>query len=126
MPTTVILWMSVTTCLTSSEPVLTLLSPNGGENWMGGTLQTITWASAGPISFVKLEYSSNSGASWATIATDVVNAGSYLWTLPNIAAPAALVRISDAADSVPADVSDSVFAIIISSLFLTSPNGGEI
>ncbi|MFQ5640053.1 MAG: FG-GAP-like repeat-containing protein [bacterium] len=107
------------------KPVLTVTSPNGGEVWAGGSEHTLTWTSAGEINFVKLEYSTDGGASWLPIIASVNNSGSFSWTVPDVVTQSALVRISDAATGDPVDVSDSSFAIIQSTLTLLSPNGGE-
>lgn len=105
---------------------LTLTSPNGGETWIGGADHSITWISSGSIPSVKLEYSLNNGASWSTIANSIPNNGSYSWVVPDFNTTAALVRISDASDGAPQDLCDAIFTIVVSSLTLTSPNGGEI
>ncbi len=104
---------------------LTLISPNGGESLGSGNLHKITWTSTGQISSVKLEYSTNAGSTWILIDSGAPNTGSYDWVVPAITTSSALVRISDAADGAPADASNSVFSITISTLTLTSPNGGE-
>jgi len=111
---------------TISSTVLTLVSPNGGESWTAGSSQQITWTSAGSLTFVKLEYSINDGASWATIVASTENDGAYEWQVPAVNSNIALVRISDASDAIPADVSDAVFEIIIpKTLTVLAPNGGE-
>jgi len=104
---------------------LTLTAPNGGETWTGGSSQTITWTSGGAIANVKLEYSTNNGSSWTTIVSSTANDGSHTWSVPDVQTSSALVRVSDAADDLPTDVSNSTFTITGSSLTLTAPNGGE-
>ncbi len=115
---------------TIDHQTLTLTAPNGGENWLGGSTQAVTWASTGNIQAVKLEYSANNGISWGSVITSTANDGSYNWNVPNISSNQVLVRILDAADDTPADTSDSQFTITSSSvnatLTVTSPNGGEI
>ncbi|MCA1379180.1 hypothetical protein, partial [Bradyrhizobium sp. IC4060] len=88
----------------SPEDALTLAAPNGGEQWQSGSSQYIRWNSVKQnkivpggkktgikindkiakvnlqVSSVKLEYTTNSGASWIQIATDVPNNGSYTWS----------------------------------------------
>jgi hypothetical protein len=111
-----------------SAPTLTLTSPNGGESWTIGSAQTITWNSTGILPNVKLEISVDNGANWTTIVSSTANDGSESWTIPDNASNQCLVRVSDAADGDPVDVSDAVFAILAlppPTLTLTSPNGGE-
>lgn len=104
---------------------LTITSPNGGETWLAGSSQTITWATTGTVEFVTLEYSADNGSTWNNIITNISNTGNYPWTVPAINSNNALVRVFDASDGEPIDVSDAVFNISMSSLTLTAPNGGE-
>ncbi|MFQ5603353.1 MAG: FG-GAP-like repeat-containing protein [bacterium] len=104
---------------------LTLLTPNGPEAWPEGSTQKISWTSYGQINEIKIEYSLDNGANWVTETTNAPNNGSYFWQLPHLHSTTALVRISDAADGAPSDVSDDVFTILGANLTLISPNGGE-
>lgn len=92
-------------------PGIVLTSPNGGENWEVGSNHAITWSSTGVVGNVKIEYSVNNGSSWAAIAGTVANNGSYSWTVPNTLSTNCLVRISEAVDGFPVDVSGGVFSI---------------
>ncbi len=111
---------------TISQPSLTLTSPNGGEIWSPATTQNITWNSAGDISAVKLEYSVNAGGTWLAISASAPNSGTFAWLIPPVQTTVAMVRISDAADENPADVSDNTFSIRDPELALLAPNGGEL
>ncbi|RKH22511.1 endonuclease [Corallococcus praedator] len=94
---------------TTSSSV-TVLSPNGGESWTGGSSRTITWTSSG-ISNVKVEYSLN-GSTWTAVTTSTSAAsGSVAWTVPGSASTNAWVRVSDASDAALNDLSNSAFAI---------------
>jgi hypothetical protein len=108
-----------------SSQTLTLTSPNGGETWLGGTTHSVVWSS-NDIASVKLEYSLNNGSTWTAIASSIPSSGNYSWTVPDLSATSVLVRVSDASDGSPADVSNGVFSIVGASLTLTSPNGGEV
>jgi len=108
------------------ETALTLTAPNGGEVWITGSEHAITWNSTGTVDSVKLEFSLNNGNDWIALEASVANSGSYDWTLPSTESSEALVRISDAADGTPFDVSDSPFTIAAEILNVVSPNGGEI
>jgi len=104
---------------------ITITAPNGGENWEGGTTQTITWATTGNISDVKIEYSSDNGTSWNTIIASASNTGSYNWTVANTPSNDCLVKITDAGGTT-SDLSDSVFSILEQrTIAVTTPNGGE-
>ncbi|UCH97903.1 MAG: hypothetical protein JSV88_13900, partial [Candidatus Aminicenantes bacterium] len=110
-------------------PSITVISPNGNESWEIGSSHNITWTSAGNVGDVKIEYSTDNGASWITIVVSTDNDGNYTWTVPDNSSDNCLVRISGIdSDDNPSDVSDAVFSIVPSSspfITVTSPNGGE-
>ena len=106
-------------------PTITVISPNGGEEWKVGTNRNITWTSNN-VSNIKLEYSVDSGSSWATIiASTAANTGSYIWTIPNSTTSTALVRVTDTSDNTVMDQSNSVFRIYNQTISVLFPNGGE-
>lgn len=92
-------------------PFLTVTSPNGEEEWVVNSSQTITWNSEGVVGNVKIEYSTNSGDAWTEIASSIANDWSYDWTIPNNPSSSCLVKISET-DGKPSDVSDAVFTIV--------------
>ncbi len=107
---------------------LMLTSPNGGENWLVGSVHPITWASEGNIEKVTLKYSTDNGATWKVIEENTKNDGEHSWTVPDDPSITCLVRVEDATDGAPFDKSDQVFTIsipIVESLKIYSPNGGE-
>jgi murein DD-endopeptidase MepM/ murein hydrolase activator NlpD len=89
---------------------ITVITPNGGENWEVGSSHNITWASSGSVGNVKIEYSTNSGGSWSNITSSTTNDGSYSWTIPNTPSTQCMVRISET-DGTPTDTSNSTFTI---------------
>ena len=92
---------------------ITVLIPNGGEVWLQGTTEDITWTSENVID-VKIELSLNNGASWSTIIESTLSNGIYSW-LVNSPQPStqSLIRISDVSDENIEDHSDDVFTIDI-------------
>jgi photosystem II stability/assembly factor-like uncharacterized protein len=105
---------------TSNQQIITLISPNGGENWTYGTTRTITWT-AGNFTVVNIEYKTSPTGAWQTIATNVPSAGgTYAWTIPNTPTTQARIRVSDATDGTPSDTSDGTFTISVSS-FAVAP-----
>ena len=98
-----------------STASVTVVSPNGGENWTGNSVRNITWTASG-IADVRLEYTLN-GSGWTVLtASTAASAGSYPWTVPDTATSTARVRVSDAANSAISDTSDAAFTI--------TPSGG--
>lgn len=93
-----------------SQASLTVTAPNGGESWLVGSVQQITWESSGNSGNVKIDYSTNSGSTWMSIINSTVDNGSYSWTIPDTPSGNALVRVCDVDDN-PCDQSDAVFTI---------------
>ncbi len=108
-------------------PSITVTSPNGGESWYVNSSHNITWSSANFSGNVKIDLSINGGSTWSTVAASVANSGSYTWTVPNSPATTCKIRVADATDSDPTDMSNSNFTIAPEpvELRVTSPNGGE-
>ncbi|MGD9015192.1 MAG: hypothetical protein PVI33_04130, partial [Candidatus Omnitrophota bacterium] len=105
---------------------LILNAPNGGEDWVVGSLHNITWIRFGSIADVRLDYSVDAGKSYPyTIASSVDAAGEkYNWTIPDNPGFLTRVKISDASDITVYDTSDDNF-IIRTGFTLTVPNGNE-
>ena len=90
---------------------LTLLSPNGGETWIVGDQEQITWSFTDLAGSVKLEYSTDGFSTPHTIAADTSNDGSYFWTVPDAPSDNVLVRVSSTLTATISDTSSSVFTI---------------
>ncbi|GAB4371339.1 MAG: hypothetical protein Kow0042_14030 [Calditrichia bacterium] len=91
---------------------LTLLSPNGSEEWIVGTAQEITWSSINIPGPVQLEYSLDGGNSWNIIALNLENDGQYTWMVPNRISTQCRVRVSYSTNPNINDESDQDFSII--------------
>lgn len=90
---------------------VTVLSPNGGENWAVASSRNITWSSSSTIANVNIDYSTDSGSSWTLVAANIANSGTHAWTVPNTPSTTCLMRVRDAANAGTYDVSDAVFSI---------------
>lgn len=109
------------------QPVLRVISPNGGEQLPIGSRYTITWYGTGTREDVKIEYSTDAGDAWTVIAEKIPNNGKYDWVVPGTQSEICLVRISEV-DGDPVDVSDKVFSIVpplSEDIVVSYPNGGE-
>ncbi len=102
----------------SQVPFISILSPNGGENWEAGSIQKITWSSNKTSGAVTIEFSADSAATWIEIAGTTEDDGEFDWTVPDSPSAQCLVRVKDV-DGDPSDVSDSVFTILPHSYQLT-------
>ncbi|MCP5103412.1 MAG: hypothetical protein GY950_08535, partial [bacterium] len=115
----------------SSEGVLKVTSPNGGETWEVDSNQTITWTGSGTVNQVMIQYSVDNGNTWATVETSIGNDGSCDWRVPDTVSDHCLVRVSandGDGDPLPSDDSDSEFFIVLPSsptIRVITPNGGE-
>ncbi|MFH0838748.1 MAG: Ser-Thr-rich GPI-anchored membrane family protein [Candidatus Omnitrophota bacterium] len=93
---------------------------------------TITWNKTGTTSKnridpikVKLEYSTDDGSTYTTIATNETNDGSYSWTsVPDAISVTAKIRISDTLDTSAYNVSPQFK--ICADFDITQPDGGEV
>ncbi|MFY0526885.1 lamin tail domain-containing protein [Archangium gephyra] len=104
---------------TTPTASVTVSSPNGGESWVGGSPQSISWTATG-VTNVKLEYTLN-GTTWTTITSSFpASTGYYGWTVPSNATTTARVRVSDATNSAVSDTSNATFTIT------TSGGGGSV
>jgi hypothetical protein len=102
----------------TTPPSVTVLSPNGGERYVSGTVVTISWASsdAGGSGLVRHDvYLSLQGGAWTPIATGLSGSATEVaWTVPDVTRTAsAAIRVvaTDGAGNSSADESDGGFKI---------------
>ena len=102
---------------------LIVQSPNGGEVWIVGETEEITWSDANVYN-VKIELSVDNGTSWTSIVESIPNTGSYSWLVTSQdSSDQCLIRIINNDDLSIIDVSDDVFTIdIISGIESTEEN----
>ncbi|MBT4483374.1 MAG: T9SS type A sorting domain-containing protein, partial [Candidatus Latescibacteria bacterium] len=110
----------------AAQSYVIIISPNGGEDWIAGSENNITWE-YGDVSLVNIEFSHDSGSSWNSIAENYdASKGSFSWAVPDNFTSEYLVRIINADDAEITDASDNTFTISPAPyLDLTYPNGGE-
>ncbi|MBI2505488.1 MAG: T9SS type A sorting domain-containing protein [Candidatus Latescibacteria bacterium] len=94
-------------------PRLQVVIPNGGQSWSARPVNNIYWFADASLPRVSIEYSVDNGDNWQTITPSTVNDGVYEWAVPPDTTETALVRIADAADGDPVDISDAVFSFAI-------------
>jgi hypothetical protein len=101
---------------------LKVTSPNGSEDWDVGSPQLITWTNYGGFSGnIDIDYSTNNGITWSSIASNIPNIGLFPWIIPNVPSTQCLIRIKE--NGVPIqrqDVSDAAFTI--AGIIVTYPN----
>ena len=92
---------------------ITVQSPNGGEVWIAGESEEITWTSHN-VNDVMIELSTDDGETWIIIESSVSNTGTYTWTVAALdSSDECLIRITDVVNTSIDDVSDGVFTIDI-------------
>ncbi len=96
---------------------LVLLSPVGGENYNLGSKMPIKWTAwdYDKEYLFKIEYSINEGKTYAVIAKQAQNNGSYIWNIPADTAlltKKALIKITDSFNQDIFDVSPKPFSIL--------------
>ena len=121
----------------SISPLVTVVSPDGGEIWYTGSVHDIVWNASDSvgISSHAVDYSTNAGANWITLVNQTDgNPGAYSWNLPQVNSSSCLVRVIswDDAGNFGSDISNGLFSIIpspdstIPTVTIITPNGGEI
>lgn len=100
----------------TEPPVVTVLSPNGGENWLVYSNQIISWTASDNIGVTSIDlYYSTSGSNgpYELISADETNDGSYDWNVPPTPTEDGWVRIvaHDASSNSGEDISNAAFTI---------------
>ena len=133
---------------TIPQGTVSLVYPNGGENFGTETGQYIEWLSSG-ITTLKLQYTTDNGSTWNDIG-DFPGANSYAnWIPPATASSQTRIRAFNIENSIDRDSSNALFTIATSlsenvdkfkggaqdgynmcsnlpdTIHVTSPNGGE-
>ena len=104
--------LSTSNTTTRTPPSITITSPNGGENWKAGSQQEIKWTSSGFTGPVQISVSYDGWAPnfWLIVEHSTPNDGSYMWQIPySVKSSACVIRIQDAADGDPYDLSNAFF-----------------
>ena len=108
-------------------PTMSLLTPNGGDSTYLAQAYPITWTSTGFPSLMNISLNRNypSGA-WESLFTGTPNDNSETWTITGAITSNARIRIISVDYPTVGDTSDANFKILMPSLTLLNPNGGEI
>jgi hypothetical protein len=93
-----------------------VLTPNGGEVWLMGQRRVITWTAPPAVTAVDIDFSTDGGANWQRIDSNVTSAPGamqYLWYIPTLGleTDAARVRVKNTSRAAQLDISDKPFSI---------------
>ncbi|HOZ48993.1 MAG TPA: hypothetical protein PLO37_22325 [Candidatus Hydrogenedentes bacterium] len=114
--------------LTEDMGTFEVTSPNGGEQWRAGTVQSIAWLNPAEAPGASVRVGLHKGEAfvgWLNLKTD--NDGAYAWHIP-VDLPAGddyRVRVQSHSVRFLRDFSNAAFSIGEAPLRVTSPNGGE-
>ncbi len=99
-------------CGGGGTDTITVVSPNGGENWAVGSTHNITWTSTGTLTHVRIYGTVNAGRKWRVLKNRTPNDGSYTWTVPTLPRTfnKCFIKITSLDGSVE-DVSDARFTL---------------
>jgi hypothetical protein len=89
---------------------ITVVSPNGGENWRSGQKRTIQWTSSGVTGPVRIDLARDGVNYTETIAASTTNDGVDRWTVTGPATSTARIRVCTVNLAV-CDGSNGVFRI---------------
>ena len=95
----------------TSAETITITYPIGGEVFDIGSKPNIKYSSVGTSGFINIDYSTDKGITWNSIAANVVDNGEYNdWIIPNTPSSECKIRISDV-DGSPSVISKGLFRI---------------
>lgn len=107
---------------------ITVVSPNGGENWPCFTSQNVQWMFTGMPPTVNILLSTDNMVTWTTVATSIASGsmgGSHSITVPYANSNKCFIRVEDSTNPSIKDESNGSFSIIPPTITITTPNGGE-
>ena len=115
---------------TGTEPSVTVVAPNGGEQVQRGGVFQIQWDTSGLSGSVDIELWKG-GLAQATLAAGVSDAGSWAWSVPGAQELGGdySIRVRSSENPGVYDDSDTTFFIIEGTVFpltVVAPNGGEV
>lgn len=100
------------TKFTILAPSISLIFPNGGEQFKSQQGIYINWNSSS-VSTVNIDYSANGGTNWINISNNVKASQKYLnWTVPSTIGNTYKVRVAASSTTTVGDTSNSFFANI--------------
>ncbi len=106
-----------------TPPVVTVLTPNGGEDLTGHAPFAITWTATDEngVARVDISFSTDGGTTFKPLALATLNDGSFTWFVQDYPGGSTLVRVEawDPSDNHGNDLSDAAFTI-------TSPQTGLV
>jgi uncharacterized protein (TIGR02145 family) len=111
-------------CTTLQAQSVQIISPNGGESWLGGSTRAITWNYTN-VDNIRIEYSLDNGLTWLLLSSSYpASALGINWVVPAIGSNQCKVRITSVLFFTQ-DESNTTFTIPEPIVLLSYPIGGE-
>ncbi len=110
----------------ATQASVTLVEPNGGEDWLIGSSRLVMWNSMNLSGNVKIELSRDGGTTFSVIVESTVNDGDENWIVSGEPTSLAVLRISSVETPDITDVSNGIFHIAQPSISVTSPDDGSV
>jgi hypothetical protein len=103
------------TCPSPLPATLRVKGPVGGESWVTGTRQAVSWSRGAGVLAVDVSLSRDGGANWQTLARDVTDT-TWTWNVTGPYTTQARIRVGGPAVPGRSAASDSSFTILPASL----------
>jgi len=122
---TVIAFLFLFQLIARPQSYITIISPNGGENWAAGSTQAISW-NDNISENVKIDLYKN-GLFSSNIISSTASDGTFNWDIPFTQQSSSdyTIKITSVSDTSVTDASNANFTIVGNHITVTSPNGGE-
>ena len=116
------------TPLSGQAQSITLLSPNGGEAWVYGTMREVSWVGDSLSSMLRLEFSPDGGNTWGYFAEvpSAPDGGIFPVFAPNYNSTNALLRITDFSNPSVTNISDAPFTVTVPAINIYQPATGSV
>lgn len=99
---------------------ITVVSPNGGENFVIGECTDIVWSQSVFAGAATIELSRDNGVSWETLGTSIPGDSNFSFCpITGPASQSCLIRVGDSVDGTPSDISDATFTIQVQAPVIT-------
>ncbi|HEY3296899.1 MAG TPA: hypothetical protein VGL38_15815 [bacterium] len=114
------------TITVTALPTITIASPNGNEHWDVGSSNDIIWNSTNLASTVTIALNRDyPSGTWDTLFTHLPNPPYYGWTVTGPGGNHCRMRVSSDSPPFVSDISDADFRIVLGTITITAPVGGE-
>lgn len=106
---------------------VTVTQPRIGDQWFVGQSYNILWTSTALQGNVNLSLNRTfPSGGWENLFTNISNVGAQAWTPTGPASSQARIRLISVNNPAVGDTNDGAFNIIMPTITLTTPNGGEV